>query len=335
MAFSLSPKENYLACLHHQPHEYTPAGMDGQMCGMFLPIERGENGSGTDGFGVNWVSPLSGGAGSALPTPGEFQLNDVTKWKSVVKIPDLSVYPWEQLAAAEEPMLDRENKVIEAWHSNSVYERMATLMGFEEALYSMIAEPEASFELLTALTDWRIEYVKYLHKYYKPDLYMYFDDVATERMLFMAPDTYRQLIKPLHTRIVAACKELGIIPIQHTCGKADIIVKDMIDEGNDGWHAVQATNDLNSIIEQYGDIFVLIGGYNSNGAPGLESASEDVVRAEVRRCYAEYGKYGKGYVFSGMVVTTLDPANPFDMGPLNNIIIDECVKIRAEAEAAA
>ena len=335
MAYSMSPKENYLACLRHQPHEYTPGQPDSAMLGNFLPIERGEGGSGTDAFGVRWVSPLTGGAGSALPAPGEFQLEDVTQWKQVVKIPDLSVYDWAALSAAEAPLVNRDVVVGEIWHSNCIYERMATLMGFEGALLALALEPEASYELLTALTDWRIEYIKYCAKYYNPDVYVFFDDVATERMLFMSPDTYRALIKPQHTRIVAACKELGIIPVQHTCGKADVIVQDMIDEGNDGWHAVQATNEIESIIEKYGDKFVIMGGYNSNGAPGLATATEDEVRTEVRRCMEVYGRYGYGYIFFGMVLTPMDPANPFDMGPLNAVITDEFMKIRAEQEALA
>jgi uroporphyrinogen-III decarboxylase len=208
-------------------------------------------------------------------------------------------------------------------------------MGFEEALIAMIMEPEASYELLSALTDYRIEFIKYCHKYYNPDIYIYFDDVATERYMTISLDTYRSLIKPLHTKIVDACKELGIIPVQHTCGKADVIVQDMIDEGNEAWHAVQATNDIEDIIQKHGDYFVIMGGYNSNGAPGMENASEDVVRAEVRRCMDTYAKYGKGYIFMGMVMSTFNPENPFDMGPLNGVIIDEFLKIRAEQEALA
>ncbi|MDR2956673.1 MAG: hypothetical protein LBU61_00640 [Coriobacteriales bacterium] len=333
MAISMSPKENYLACLNHKPHEYTPGPGDNVPAGMLLPIERGEGGAGVDAFGVRWVAPTSGGAGAALPAPGEFMLEDVTQWKSVVEIPDISVFDWAGLAAIEEPMINRDTQVVEIWHSNCIYERMATLMGFEGALLALALEPEASFELLSALTDWRIEMIKYYSKYYRPDCYLFFDDVATERMLFMSPETYRTLIKPNHTRIVAACKELGIIPIQHTCGRADLLVQDMIDEGCDGWHAVQAQNDLEAIIQEHGDHFVLMGGYNSTGAPGQPSATEAMVRAEVRRCIDTYAKYGKGYIFSGFVLTELDPANPLDMGPMNAIITDEFLKIRAEQTA--
>jgi len=322
----MSPRENYLACLNHEPHQYTPGPGDNAMAGMFVTIERLIDGK--DGFGVPWVGPDSGGAGSGLPAPGVFLLEDVTQWKSVVQIPNPADYPWAEWAAAEAPMINRDMQAIEIWHGCCVYERMAALMGFEEALFAMAAEPEASFELLSALTDFRIEMIKHFVKYYNPDIYIFFDDVATERMLFMSPDTYRALIKPLHTRMVDTCKELGVIPVQHTCGRADLIVQDMIDEGNHAWHAVQAQNDLEGIIEKHGDYFVLMGGYNTTGAPGQPTATEEMVRAEVRRCIDTYGKYGKGYIFNGLVLTVTNPNNPFDMGPMNEVINDEFAKCR-------
>jgi hypothetical protein len=300
---------------------------------MFVPIERGEGGSGIDAFGVRWVAPLSGGAGAALPAPNEFMLTDITKWQSVVKIPDLTIYDWEKFAELEAGMYDRDKVAIEAASLNFIYERLATLMGFEEALLAMAIEPDATYALLEALTDWKIELMKYYAKYFNPDVYIFFDDVATERVLFMSPDTYRTLIKPLHTKMVNACKDIGIIPIQHTCGKADLIVEDMIEEGCEAWHCVQAQNDIEGIIQKYGDRFVIMGGYNTTGAPGLPYATEDMVRAEVRRCFDTYAKYGKGYTFFGMVLTAADPANPMDMGPMNAVIMDEFLKIRAEQTA--
>ena len=332
MAISMSPRENYLACLHHQPHEYTPGGGDVAMVGTFLPFERGEGGAGVDAFGVRWVSPPSA-AGGALPAPGEFLLTDITKWRDVIKMPDPKYFDWENLSAVELANVDRDMQAVEVGSLNFIYERLATLMGFEEALLAMALEPEATFELLSALTDWKIEVLQYYHKYYRPDIYTFFDDVATERMLFMSPDTYRTLLKPLHTKMANACKELGIIPVQHTCGKADLLVPDMIDEGCDGWSAVQATNDIEAIIQQYGDKFVIIGGYNSNGAPGLETATEPEVRAEVRRCMESYGKYRKGYIFFGMVCLSGGAdANPF-MDARNMAITDEFMKCRAEQTA--
>ncbi|MDR2956670.1 MAG: hypothetical protein LBU61_00625, partial [Coriobacteriales bacterium] len=110
MPISMSPRENYLACLNHKPHQYTPGAGDNAMAGSFVTIERLVGGH--DGFGVRWVGPTSGGAGSGLPAPNEFMLEDVTQWKSIIKIPDVSSYPWAEWAAAEEPMIDRDMQAV-------------------------------------------------------------------------------------------------------------------------------------------------------------------------------------------------------------------------------
>lgn len=59
-----------------------------------------------------------------------------------------------------------------------------------------------------------------------------------------------------------------MIPIQHTCGKSDLIVQDMVDTGAEAWTAVQPTNDIRGILEMYGDRFCIIGGYDKNRKTG-------------------------------------------------------------------
>ena len=132
MAYSLSPRENYFLAYNHKPYEYLPSTLvDVGRVGGLLPIERGAGGSGTDAFGVRWVSPPTGGLGSAIPTPGEFMLKDVTEWKKVIKFPDVSSYDWAGYAATEEANLNREMQFIEAACSNHIFERLACFMGFE------------------------------------------------------------------------------------------------------------------------------------------------------------------------------------------------------------
>ena len=320
-------KENYLNALNHKPTEFVPAvALDCVGAGASIPVERGTPDNPIDGFGVRWVSPPTA-AGGALPAPGEFMLTDVTEWKQKIKFPDLSIYDWEKAAEKDLAPIDRDAVAVEISNSNCIYERLATFMGFEGALIAMAIEPEATYELLEKLTDFKIETVKYFAKYYKPDIFTFFDDVATERSLFMAPETYRKLLKPLHKKLVQAIKDCGIIPIQHTCGKADSIVEDMIDIGAHGWSAVQATNDIEEIIEKHGDRFTIVGGYDSNGAPGLPGATEEQIREEVLRCMTTYGKYGRGYIFSGNVLQAgtiaITPQQRLDAAaPVRNAVID-------------
>jgi len=152
----------------------------------------------------------------------------------------------------------------------------------------MLVEPEASFELLSAITDYKIKVIKKVAEYYKPDAFTYYDDIATERSLFMSPDTYRQLIKPMHKRIADACWEEGIMPIQHTCGKADQCIDDYVETGAAAWTMVQSPNDIVGILKKYEGEFTLIGGFDMQGPPGMADATEEVVLAENMRMLKEY-----------------------------------------------
>ena len=59
--------------------------------------DRGPGGSNKDIWGVTYVANKEAGY-AGLPEPGNFILDDITKWRDVIKAPDLSHVDWEQLA---------------------------------------------------------------------------------------------------------------------------------------------------------------------------------------------------------------------------------------------
>lgn len=306
-------KDNFMKFIRHEKTDFIPPYVGGVAMAGFgaLPgpwIEKGPLGGGYDGFGVRWITPASGG-GAPIPAPNEFVLEDITEWREVVKFPDVEAFDWEADAAAALKDVDRSQMILDFGCGNGMFERLAALMGFEEALCAIATEPEEVNELLTAITDYKIKVAEKVAKYYKADTFTNYDDVATERGMFMSPETFRKLFKPHNKRLCDAVKALGMIPIYHCCGKADDIVEDMIDCGYAAWTSVQPSNDICGIIEKYGDRFGIMGGYDTSGRPGQAEASDEEVRAEVRRCLDTYGKYGRSYCFMGVrLVNSLDPA---------------------------
>ena len=304
-------KEEYLKFLRHESNTVTPnVSVFNASAGFgLLPgpwIEKGPLGGGYDGFGVRWITPASGG-GTPIPAPDEYVLEDICDWREKVKFPNLDEFDWEADAKQFLGDADRSQVGINFGLGNGIFERLAALMGFEEALCAMVTDPEETDAFFTALTDWKIEFAKKIKKYYQPDSITYFDDIATERDLFMAPETYRKLIKPHHKRFAQTVLEMGIQPIYHCCGKAESVVEDMIDCGWAAWSSVQVSNDICALIEKYGDRFGFEGGFDFNGKPGRVDATDDEIRAEARRCLDTYGKYGYGYCFfGGRFVNTLD-----------------------------
>ena len=295
-------RENYLRVMNHEKTGIVPSFFDVvHSAGFGLDtgpwFEKGPRGGGRDGFGVNWVTPESG-SGAPIPEPGYFLLDDITEWKEKVTFPDVDAFDWEEEAGIELQGYDPENQVIDFGSGNGVFERLSAMMGFENALMSLAIEPEACYDFMSAITDYKIKVAEKAAKYIKPDFFTNYDDIATERNLFMSPNTYRELIKPHHKRLNDALINLGIKPIFHCCGKAEGIIEDMIDCGYVAWTSVQPTNDIPTLLQKYGNKITLLGGYNTNGEPGRIDAPVETVVQEVRRCFRDYGEY-PGYVFFG------------------------------------
>jgi hypothetical protein len=297
----LSRKENYLRAMRHEEYEYVPGAwgqdlMDCAFGGLSLEYGRAENNF-VDGFGVRWVKTDST-SGQPLPAPGEFILKDIARWKKDIAIPDVETVNWEQFAEEAMTGIDADSYATSFSSVNGVWERIAALMGFEEAMVALFEEPEACYDLFTAITDYKIKLAEKVAKHLKADIFINYDDIATQRDLFMSPDTYRRLIKPHHRRLNDAVRNLGMIPVQHTCGHAEICVDDYIETGAEAWDTVQPCNDITKLLDRYGDRFCFVGGYDSNGKPGYPDATVEEIEAEVERCFREYGGK-KGWIFNG------------------------------------
>lgn len=125
-------------------------------------------------------------------------------------------------------------------------------------------------------------------------------DFGSQQGPFIAPELYRRLFKPFHTRINAWVHEhTRWKTFIHTCGSVYELLPDLKEAGFDILNPVQisaASMDPEVLKQEFGDHFTFWGG-GVNTQRTLPFGTPEEVREEVRRLI-EIFKKGGGFVFA-------------------------------------
>ena len=278
----MTERENLLRTLRRESPEWIP--MEQKSMVLIDPSclrDRVENGY--DSFGVKWIESVTDiSAARVLP--------DITKWREVIKFPDVESLDWEGSAKADLAGIDRESKALWIPFRRGPFERLHSLMGFEDALCSLLEEPDEVKAFVSVYADYRIACIRKAVEYYKPDIMSIHDDYGTQISLFMAPGAWREIIKPSLKRMFDAIRENGIIGVLHSCGKLDEIAGDFVELGIDVWDSFQACCDRNAIYARYGDKMAF------TPSPDMQKAAlitdNEEIRQMVRDTIDSLSKYG-------------------------------------------
>jgi len=220
---------------------------------------RNPDGTGTSIFGVEQVLG-SGIVPAAMPKTHDFILEDVTKWRDVVKLPDTSDIDWAMLAKEAK---DAHNPEL-PWGAGcgiGVFQTLVALMGFTEGLVACFEEPEAVKEMLNYITEWMVANAKQVLYHYQPEYGTYGDDIAHERNPFISLEMFRDIFAPCWRAYYAVFKEAGIPCTMHNCGHFEEFVDDMVDMGVWFWEPVQSSNDMLAIKAKYGTRLAMCEGF--------------------------------------------------------------------------
>ncbi|MDR3278249.1 MAG: veratrol--corrinoid protein metyltransferase [Oscillospiraceae bacterium] len=274
--------------------KYPPAVLP--VAPSFLNARRTPEG-GFDMWGVPHVVTAETG-GAALPEPGRFILTDITKWRDVVKAPDVSGIDWEQLAKKDLAGFDRENTAVLATTHVGYFQQLMAFMGFTEGLCAIYEEPEEVHALFSYMADFFAGITKKMIEYYKPDVADLTDDTATALNPFISPETYRALVKPYHKRQTQSAVDAGLPVMMHNCGRCEDSIEDWFDLGVTAWNPAQVMNDLDGVKKKYGNRIGLCGCWDSEGPVGWAGAKEDFVRQTVREVIDRFAP-GGGFCFWG------------------------------------
>ena len=252
---------------------------------------------GHDIFGVEYaVSEETSGA--SIPVPNQFMLDDITKWRDIIRVPDISHIDWEQLAKKDLANVNRDTTAVMATIHVGFFQQLMAFMGFSNGLCAMYEEPEEVCALFQYMADFYAEVSEKTVEYYKPDLFDLTDDTATAINPFFSTEMYRELVKPYHHMQTKPAVERGLPVTVHNCGRCEDLIEDWFDLGVTAWNPAQVMNDLDGIKKKYGRRLGLIGCWDSAGPVNWPTATEEFIRGQVRATIDRFAP-GGGFCFWG------------------------------------
>jgi uroporphyrinogen-III decarboxylase len=152
-------------------------------------------------------------------------------------------------------------------------------------------ECEAFFD---AYTDWKMEAIKLLIDNLDFDILHSHDDLGAKTKLFFSPQIFRDMFKPRYKKLYDYCHSRGIL-VQHHCDSyITPFAGDFAEIGVDMWQGALPTNDIVKIqkeLDEKGYNMLLMGGLEA-AIVDNEYATEEEIRAEVRRAIDTYGPGG-------------------------------------------
>lgn len=254
---------------------------------------------GTDIWGVRYI-PTEDTGGATLPEPNNFILDDVRKWRDIIKAPDVTGFDWEKMAAdhIKAANIDREQTAVSFDVHFGYFQHLMAFMGFSEGLCAMYEEPEEVKALLHYICDFYCMVTERMIDYYKPEVLSLKDDSASWTTPFVSPEIYEDILLPLYTRHAKFANDRGIPISFHNCGKCESQLDALVSIGVRLWDPAQTCNDLAGIKAKYGNKLVIAGGWDARGRLVEDDVTDEELYDSVRQVFDLLAP-GGGYVFAG------------------------------------
>ena len=305
----LTAKENYMKVLRGETPEWVPfysmapIARDGKDTpAVFLEpsiLNPHRPNGGTDIWGVNYIG-CAEAAGGLLPEPNNFILDDITKWRDVIKAPDYSDVDWEALAKKdlEAARVDPEYNAVAYSTHIGYFQLLMSFMGFTNGLMALYEEPEECKALMEYLCDFYCGLTEKCIDFYKPDIYAMVDDTAAWGNPFISMDMYREIFMPIYDRQAKFGRDRGLPITFHNCGKCMGFMEELHTIGITAWDPAQTCNDLDYFKAKYGNSFVICGGWSSRDGLLAEDVTDEQIYESVRKTINRLAPNG-GYMWCG------------------------------------
>ena len=237
-----------------------------------------------DHFGVIWdrtVDQDIGVVSNQAVTPGNVDTYPFPE-------PDQPAL-WERIGAAAAAKGDR---FALAQLGFSLFERAWALVGMENLLVAMVADPPFVHRLLERILEYNLRAIACACAC-DIDAMFFGDDWGCQRGLIMGPRPWREFILPRVRQMYQAVKARGKHVFIHSCGKVDELFPDLVAAGLEVFNPFQPeVIDVFAAKRRFGDQLGFYGGISTQRTLPLATPAQ--TREEVKRLLDEIGRSG-GY----------------------------------------
>ena len=240
---------------------------------------------GYDQFGVLWRLPE--GQLGAFPVHDDEHrvLKDITEWRDIIKKPVAPEEPgyWGFLNSFKD-RVDKENQYFAGLYAQGIFERLHALMGMEDCLANFYLEPDEMHALIDFLTDVEIEIAETNYSKLNIEAVFHHDDWGSDKSSFMSPQMFDEFMTPAYKKIYKFYHDHGILVVHHNDGYSANLVPSMIEMGIDIWQGVLPSNDIPTLIKEYGGDITFMGGIESRLCDVPDWSPEVIAKAVEKVC---------------------------------------------------
>jgi hypothetical protein len=285
-------KENYLIAAKGGKPDWIPCFPEDS--NVFMPDFWNETDpvTGADFCNVKWVENEFG----KMPDERWRAMEDISQWRETVKFPDVSKLDWEGMAARYWANNDSGKVNIAMLNTHGIFLIPINMLGWVDGLTSIYTDREELEAFISAITDFLVELVHYMHRYVKPDIIFTGDDLAAANGPIISGETWESLYKPYFKKIIDTIHGYGILAEFHCCGNCQYLIEEFLNLGVDICQLPVPNEQLEWDKERFGNRLVITGGWDRLGKGAMPGASEAEVRESLHIAIEKYGKDG-GLIF--------------------------------------
>jgi uroporphyrinogen decarboxylase len=243
--------------------------------------------------------------------PGGYYYDVVSNPLAGAELADLERYPWpdpidpgrfDGLVERAKKLFQDTDQCIILYIGTSFFNHVAALMGWEDFLISLAANPTLIKAVIEGLVDFNQRLItatldrvgKYVH------VFNLFGDMTHQHSLFVSKSISNEILIPAYQRLITTVKNKADVKILfHICGASRLLFEELIAAGVDAVNPVQVAadgmGDTAELKRVFGDRLTFWGG-GCDTQHVLPHGTAEEVRREVRHRIADLAP-GGGFVF--------------------------------------